>query len=108
MLERHAGQPASQSRILEGDLLRFGSHASNDVVLNDPLVSRFHCQLVRTDSGWSIADSGSLNGTFVQGVRVRDADLPSNGARLSLGDSVLSLRELGATGVTEIPTWSSF
>ncbi|HMJ10423.1 MAG TPA: sigma 54-interacting transcriptional regulator [Polyangiaceae bacterium] len=107
-VERHAGQAASQSRILEGDLLRFGSHASNDVVLNDPLVSRFHCQLLRTDTGWTIADTGSLNGTFVQGVRVRDADLPANGARLSLGDSVLSLRELGPTGVTEIPTWSSF
>jgi pSer/pThr/pTyr-binding forkhead associated (FHA) protein len=73
MLERHAGAPASQSRILEGDLLRFGSHASNDVVLNDPLVSRFHCQLARTDSRWTIADTGSLNGTFVQGVRVRYA-----------------------------------
>jgi len=108
VIEREAGRAGSKSRVLEGDLFRLGSHSSNDLVLEDPLVSRFHCQLLRADHGWSIADNGSLNGTFIQGVRVRDADLPTSGARIQLGDSVIAARELGSAGVAEIPTWSSF
>jgi len=108
VVEREAGRPLHSSRVLEGDLFRLGSHPSNDLVLNDPLVSRFHCQLQRSDIGWSLTDTGSVNGTFVQGLRVRDADLPLSGARIKLGDSILVARELGSAGVTEIPQWSSF
>jgi DNA-binding NtrC family response regulator len=108
VVEREAGRPLQSSRVLEGDLFRLGSHPSNDLVLNDPLVSRFHCQLGRSDNGWSITDTGSVNGTFVQGIRVRDADLPLTGARIKIGDSILVARELGPAGITEIPQWSSF
>jgi len=108
VVERQAGRAQHLSRVLEGDLFRLGSHESNDLVLDDPLVSRFHCELQRSDNGWSITDTGSLNGTFVQGVRVRDADLPLTGARIGIGDSALVARELGSAGVAEIPQWSSF
>ena len=108
VVERQAGRPEQLSRVLEGDLFKLGSHSSNDLVLDDPLVSRFHCELQRSDIGWSIVDTGSLNGTFVQGIRVRDADLPLTGARIRIGDSVLVARELGSAAVAEIPQWSSF
>jgi DNA-binding NtrC family response regulator len=108
VVEREAGRAQQTSRVLEGDLFRLGSHKSNDLVLEDPLVSRFHCQLQRSDNGWTITDTGSVNGTFIQGVRVRDADLPLTGARIRIGDSILVARELGPAGVTEIPQWSSF
>src|SRR5688500_4480860 len=57
VVEREAGRPLQSSRVLEGDLFRLGSHPSNDLVLNDPLVSRFHCQLGRSDNGWSLTDT---------------------------------------------------
>jgi DNA-binding NtrC family response regulator len=108
VVEQEAGRPKAQSRVLEGELFRLGSHPSNDLVIEDPLVSRFHCQLVRSESGWSITDTDSVNGTFVQGLRVRDADLPPGGSRIRIGDTLLIARELGPAGVAEIPEWSSF
>ena len=77
----------------EGPVCRIGTHSSNDVVLFDPSVSRFHCKLTCDGAGWRVQDSGSLNGTKVNGVRVRDADLKSEGT-LALGDCLLTARGL--------------
>src|SRR4051794_19609096 len=60
----------------DGDIARIGSHPSNHVVISDPLVSRFHCCAKLEQGGWRVVDTGSLNGTRVEGVKVRDADLP--------------------------------
>jgi DNA-binding NtrC family response regulator len=108
LVERESG--AARRRVLEveGDVLRLGSHPSNDLVLDDPLVSRFHCRLTRTESGWAVTDSGSLNGTGIDGVRVREADLPSPMCHLELGRSVVRVRELSGHAVADVPTWSSF
>ncbi|MFO0571590.1 MAG: sigma 54-interacting transcriptional regulator [Polyangiaceae bacterium] len=107
-VEKEAGKDVGRSHVLEGGVLRIGSHPSNHVTLDDRTVSRFHCQLTQSDQGWVISDSGSMNGTSVNGVRVRDADLPRPGCRIELGDSVLRVHELGSEAVEEIPTWSSF
>src|SRR5580658_2359950 len=51
-------------RILhQGEVCRIGTHSSNDVVLRDPAVSRFHCKLTYEGGVWRLQDSGSLNGT---------------------------------------------
>jgi transcriptional regulator with GAF, ATPase, and Fis domain len=90
-VERENGQFAQRTVIHDGDLCRIGTHASNDLVMVDPAVSRFHCRLVREDGGWRVRDTGSLNGTKIDGVRIRDADLPTEGA-LMLGDSIVRVR----------------
>src|SRR5690348_10262790 len=73
-VEREAGKSAERVVVVEGELVRIGSHASNDVVITDPMVSRFHCQIVRGAGGFRVLDTSSLNGTRLGGVRVRDAD----------------------------------
>jgi DNA-binding NtrC family response regulator len=108
VIEREAGRTAGRTLVHEGDHIRFGSHPSNEVALSDPHVSRFHCRLSRGEAGWIIADTGSLNGTSVDGVRVRDADLPRPVCRIGLGGSVVRVRELGSEAVEELPSWSSF
>ncbi len=108
VVEREGNREIGRALILEGDVLRIGSHPSNDVVLDDRAVSRFHCQLTRSEQGWTVSDSGSMNGTTVNGVRIRDADLPRPGCRIELGDSALRLQELGPEAIEEVPTWSSF
>lgn len=108
VVEREAGKDVQKKVVLEGDVFRLGSHESNDLVLQDRTVSRFHCQLTRGEAGWGISDSGSMNGTHANGVRVRDADLTRPGCRISIGDSVVSVRELGSEAVSELPTISSF
>jgi two-component system response regulator GlrR len=54
-----------------------GVHPSCDLALGDPTVSRFHCELVSDERRVRIRDLGSSNGTIVDGLRVRDADLKS-------------------------------
>ena len=98
IVEREAGKEAPRTVVVDSDYVRIGSHASNDLVLKDQLVSRFHCDLTRGRSGWRVVDSGSLNGTRVGGVRARDADLSLPSCSIELGDSRIIVRELRSTG----------
>ena len=61
-----------------------GSHPSNDLVLDDPTASRFHCEIRMTPRGPRVRDLGSRNGTVLDGVTVADAFLRS-GSLLRLG-----------------------
>jgi HD-GYP domain-containing protein (c-di-GMP phosphodiesterase class II) len=45
-----------------------------EVVLQDASISRRHAEVAVTDQGWVVRDLGSLNGTFLNGVRVGRAD----------------------------------
>ena len=101
-VEREAGQPRSRSVAHDGVFVRIGSHPSNDVVLADPTVSRFHLALERGSSCWQVRDQGSLNGTRIGGVVVRDADVPSSGCTLEIGDSVVRVREVGSTRLDDL------
>jgi DNA-binding NtrC family response regulator len=108
VVEREAGRAVTRTVVLDSDLIRVGSHPSNEVALDDRHVSRFHCRLSRGEAGWTLMDTGSLNGTSVDGVRTRDADLPRPVCRIALGGSVVRVRELGSENVETIPQWSSF
>lgn len=108
LIEREAGRPAGRNLVLEGDVIRLGSHPSNEVELHDPRVSRFHCRLTRGGGGWTLTDTDSLNGTSVDGVRVRDADLPRPTCQIQCGSSIVRVRELGSEAVEEVPQWTSF
>jgi len=73
-----------------------GTHRSNDVVLTDPMVSRFHCELHVDAKSARIVDLGSKNGTFIDGIRIRDAYL-KHGSLIRLGQSVLRFQLGGQT-----------
>src|SRR5262245_46712152 len=94
-VEREHGAPASRHLGHHGELCRIGSHPGNDVVLSDPQVSRFHCRLAVEAQRWRVVDTGSKNGTLVEDVMVRDADLPLPQCSIRLGASVIRVRELG-------------
>jgi len=54
-----------------------GRGRSADACLaQDPLISRFHCQLVRRGDAIVVEDLGSGNGTFIDGKQVEEAPLP--------------------------------
>jgi DNA-binding NtrC family response regulator len=106
-VEREAGSGVEREVMVDAENCRIGSHPANDLVLDDPMVSRFHCALGRTSAGWRITDSGSLNGTRLNGVRVRDADLEAD-AVIELGDSRVRVRESSSVSEAEIPISPAF
>src|SRR5215471_9701026 len=74
--------------------LTVGTSAENDLVLTDPHVSAHHLWLRAGEGGVLVRDLGSATGTFLGGVRIREAIVPL-GARLRIGDTVLRLVDRG-------------
>ena len=68
--------------------VRVGTGQGCQLRLTDPTVSRLHFQLAPRGDGLRLTDVGSTNGTLVEGVRVRDADL-LGGATVRIGATVL-------------------
>ncbi|MDR3748062.1 MAG: sigma 54-interacting transcriptional regulator [Acidobacteriota bacterium] len=56
---------------LTGGQLSVGRESSNDLCLQDHLVSRKHCSISETDAGFQLVDLDSHNGSFVNGTPVR-------------------------------------
>ncbi len=107
IVESEAGSPVSRTLVCQGDVCRIGTHPSNDLTLEDSAVSRFHCRLVLDTHGWRVEDSGSLNGTHLQGLRIHDVSLPSE-AVLSVGQSLVRIRTTDAPAKTLVPMMPSF
>jgi ABC-type multidrug transport system ATPase subunit/pSer/pThr/pTyr-binding forkhead associated (FHA) protein len=60
------------SRMSLSTRFRIGRDSSNDLVIDELLVSRFHAEITSRDgSSFDIVDLGSANGTFVNGQLVR-------------------------------------
>ncbi len=66
------------------DNCSIGSHPLNDLVIEDPTVSRFHCEIRITPQGPVVKDLSSRNGTILDGVQVL-AGIPRSGSVLRLG-----------------------
>lgn len=73
---------------LEGDPVVIGRDASSTIRLFDTEVSRKHAELRKTPHGYRLVDAGSANGTFVNDLRVEEADLRP-GDRILVGRTTL-------------------
>jgi DNA-binding NtrC family response regulator len=82
-----------------------GSSSDNDVVLDDPSVSRWHCRLLPGRAGFEVEDLVSTNGTFVNGVRVVRSAVPI-GSELRLGRAVAHLLAAEIAAAEEPPTFA--
>lgn len=83
LLVVHRG-PSEGSEFLlpaDADIVGVGRSPESDVFLDDVTVSRRHAEFRHGADGWSVRDVGSLNGTYVNRVRVDDQ-------RLNGGDEV--------------------
>ncbi|MFE1577012.1 FtsK/SpoIIIE domain-containing protein [Streptomyces fradiae] len=100
-----AGPDAGGVHLLHPGRVRVGRSADADVPLDDPDVSRLHCELAVGDDGRAtVADPGSTNGTTLDGrpVGPRPVRLPA-GALLRVGESALRLTA-GAGASAPLPT----
>ena len=60
---------------LGGALISIGRASDNDVIVDDPEVSRHHCQLKLQHGAYSLADLGSRNGSWINGQPVNEVAL---------------------------------
>src|SRR6185436_4120937 len=66
------------------DRCSIGQHPGNDLVLEEPTVSRFHCEVTVGDRGAQVRDLGSMNGVVLDGVKLFDG-CPRSGSLIKLG-----------------------
>jgi ABC-type multidrug transport system ATPase subunit len=78
------GPPLKSGAPLAGSA-RIGRALDNDIVIQDVLASRYHAYMAPTPTGTEIRDAHSINGTFVNGVRVGSA-LLSEGDVVTIGN----------------------
>lgn len=71
----HQGAKAGARIALSGDLLSVGRDPLSDIFLDDITVSRRHAEVRREGSRYSIRDTGSLNGTYLNRRLVDDVEL---------------------------------
>jgi pSer/pThr/pTyr-binding forkhead associated (FHA) protein len=63
--------PGAGSRfLLDKDVVTAGRHADSEIFLDDVTVSRRHATFTREEGLFSVADAGSLNGTYVNRDRI--------------------------------------
>jgi Protein of unknown function (DUF3662)/FHA domain len=63
-----------------------GRSQENDIVINDPNVSRRHARISRADGGFVVEDLGSTNGTLLDGAPI-DRERIEGGDELTFGQS---------------------
>ena len=70
--------------LINSDLTTIGRSTDNDIFLDDVTVSRKHAEIVRQGKSYSVKDSGSLNGTYVDGKIESNTNL-EDGMELHVG-----------------------
>jgi predicted component of type VI protein secretion system len=82
------GPNPGKSFPLTKDELSLGRDISNDIVINDAEVSRHHARIYRQAGGFVLEDTGSTNGTFVNGQRLMGPHMLRPGEMILLGENI--------------------
>lgn len=87
-LVMRTGPNPGKSFPLTKEELSIGRDISNDIVINDAEVSRHHSRLYMQAGGFVLEDTGSTNGTFVNGQRLMGPHLLRPGEMILLGENI--------------------
>ena len=74
---------------LSKDSFTIGRSSANDLTFNNLSLSRHHARLVKRDEKYFLEDAGSRNGTFLNGIRIRQASPLKNEDVIQLGEITL-------------------
>lgn len=82
-----------------------GRHPNNSIRLIDNAASKQHAVIVFDSGAYLLRDLNSTNGTFVNGVRIREATRLRDGDEITIGKSKLTFRNPsdGATAKSSLP-----
>jgi len=87
------GRPKGKHFVFPPGDYYFGRGDECQVRLNSAMISRQHCLLRVKDTGVSVRDLGSRNGTLVNGVLISKEQRLRLGDQIQLGSLVLELQE---------------
>ncbi|HEY6770917.1 MAG TPA: FHA domain-containing protein [Solirubrobacterales bacterium] len=96
----HEGAGAGTQHPVHGELVLGREHATADLVIPDPGVSRRHARVVTHNGGVIVEDLGSSNGTYVNGERISGPVELGTGDEVQLGQTVLGVQ--GGTTATAV------
>jgi pSer/pThr/pTyr-binding forkhead associated (FHA) protein len=83
------GAAAGARFLLDAVETKIGRDTSNEIQLDDITVSRSHAMITKND-GYSIKDLGSLNGTYLNAIAVRETTVNA-GDEIQIGKYHLTL-----------------
>ncbi len=81
-----------EARILHHTITVVGREVGNILFPEDGFVSSQHCQIEKTDTGYTVKDLGSSNGTY---LRIREQAELVHGDFILIGDHMLRVEILG-------------
>lgn len=84
-----SGPDAGTEFILEKPELYLGRDVNNDIMINDPEVSRRHARFIRQGENYIYEDLGSTNGSFVLSQRITTPVLLTPGTTITIGERVV-------------------
>ncbi len=83
-LDQVEGTAGRRMHDIENESLTVGRSQKSGIVLDDVTVSRDHAEIKGRNGEYRVRDTGSLNGTYVNRVRVDSVDL-RNGDEIQIG-----------------------
>jgi len=83
------GRDEGREMVLQGPRVTIGTLPENSLTLTDTTVSRRHAIVEETAKGYLLRDLDSTNGTFLNGVRVREGYLAA-GSVIRLGQTEMT------------------
>ena len=69
-----------------------GSSAGHQVP--DDKMSEIHCRIQRDETNWKVTDTGSTNGTYVNGTKIKETTTLQENDEIKMGTSVFVLKVL--------------
>jgi hypothetical protein len=81
-----------QKYALENPTVTLGRGLESDIRLKDIKASRRHCQIVKTSQGYQCLDLSSGNGTYVNGVQIKQQPL-NPGDKIQIGSTTITFHD---------------
>ena len=69
-----------------------GRSTDNDVVIDDPSVSRQHAQITSQNGLYYLEDLGSANGTYVNGIQSSGRQTITPGSTIKVGETEMEFK----------------
>jgi pSer/pThr/pTyr-binding forkhead associated (FHA) protein len=85
-----SGPSVSSRFLLDSDSVKIGRDLNNEICFDDITVSRSHALIEKTEAGYTIKDLGSLNGTYLNAVAIKNSSLNA-GDEIQIGKYHLTL-----------------